>query len=389
MIAPNHQAPYRSNLRNRLVDLAIVVGIALIVGALADATFGQRWFYEGCFVDECGNLVCNSQMPRPALPRNWQPPPVGRPADQTPLPKSIYAGPLPPRDAAPATSPNRERSLAPRGETSREQLDATGWTSAPSPNAPAAASQPVARPSNLSIFVLPSPSRLPSRYDDDWRHDVEGRTQNLEFAVGHVAHTEIPELRRTLDERTATLAYQIDGLEVNRASELPSSPANQKPAPQKPAPQKIIERVEIHKPSTYLELIAQIALVAGGSAATLGSGYGLYLMAARAGLKIARWFHRKHFPPRDAASAPSRPAATTYAWSSTAQAAVPVDSPPVRQSAPPETHYVEVERDWTAKAHQWADEQIARKYADHRLGTVELLIARDALVKQYLASRRS
>jgi hypothetical protein len=287
------------------------------------------------------------------------------------------------------TAPNRERSLAPRGETSREQLDATGWTSAPSPNAPAAASQPVARPSNLSIFVLPSPSRLPSRYDDDWRHDVEGRTQNLEFAVGHVAHTEIPELRRTLDERTATLAYQIDGLEVNRASELPSSPANQKPAPQKPAPQKIIERVEIHKPSTYLELIAQIALVAGGSAATLGSGYGLYLMAARAGLKIARWFHRKHFPPRDAASAPSRPAATTYAWSSTAQAAVPVDSPPVRQSAPPETHYVEVERDWTAKAHQWADEQIARKYADHRLGTVELLIARDALVKQYLASRRS
>jgi hypothetical protein len=399
----NQQSPYRSGLRNRLVDLAIVVGIALVVGALADAALGQRWFYEGCYTDDCGNLVCNSQMPRPALPPGWQSPPVGRPAEQAPQRKSIYAGPLPPRDQ-PAPGD------AGRG-TNQAQLDATGWTSAPSSTAPAAASQPVAQPNQLSVICRPAgrtiivlpPRRLPSRYDDDWRHAVEGRTQTLEFAVGHLAQTEIPQLRRTLDERTATLADQIDGLPFNPFAVFPVAAAGQPSdaLPPPPAPEKIIERVEVHKPSTYLELIAQIALVAGGSAATLGSGYGVWWAVGKAGLKLAGYYHRKHFFPRDAddgdssAGRPStvrsdpRPAATTYAWSRVAQSAVPVDSPPVRQSAPPETHYVEVERDWTAKAHQWADEQIARKYADHRLGTVELLSARDALVKQYLASRRS
>jgi hypothetical protein len=62
---------------------------------------------------------------------------------------------------------------------------------------------------------------------------------------------------------------------------------------------------------------------------------------------------------------------------------IAVDSPPPPQRTIPETHYVSVEKDSFAKAHQWACEQVARKYP----GATEILQAQDSLIKQYLAAR--
>ncbi len=65
------------------------------------------------------------------------------------------------------------------------------------------------------------------------------------------------------------------------------------------------------------------------------------------------------------------------------QRPIPVDSPPPPQRTIPETHYVSVEKDSFAKAHQWACEQVARKYP----GATEILQAQDSLIKQHLAAQ--
>lgn len=59
---------------------------------------------------------------------------------------------------------------------------------------------------------------------------------------------------------------------------------------------------------------------------------------------------------------------------------VAVDSPPPPQQVVPETHYVSYQRDDYAKAHQWASEQLARKFP----GSVELLTSLDSLIRQQL-----
>lgn len=62
---------------------------------------------------------------------------------------------------------------------------------------------------------------------------------------------------------------------------------------------------------------------------------------------------------------------------------VAVDSPPPPQRSVPETHYVPIEKDSFAKAHQWASEHVARKYP----GATEVLQAQDSLIKQFLAGK--
>jgi hypothetical protein len=59
---------------------------------------------------------------------------------------------------------------------------------------------------------------------------------------------------------------------------------------------------------------------------------------------------------------------------------IAVDSPPLPQRSVRETHYVPVEKDSFAKAHQWASEHVARKYP----GAAEVLQAQDSLIKQFL-----
>ncbi len=69
--------------------------------------------------------------------------------------------------------------------------------------------------------------------------------------------------------------------------------------------------------------------------------------------------------------------------STTMPRTVAIDSPPPPQRAVPETHYVPVEKDSFAKAHQWASEHVARKYP----GATEVLQAQDSLIKQFLAAK--
>jgi hypothetical protein len=61
---------------------------------------------------------------------------------------------------------------------------------------------------------------------------------------------------------------------------------------------------------------------------------------------------------------------------------VAVDSPPPPQRTVPETHFVPIEQDSFAKAHQWASEHVARKYP----GATEVLQALESLIKQHLSA---
>jgi hypothetical protein len=86
----------------------------------------------------------------------------------------------------------------------------------------------------------------------------------------------------------------------------------------------------------------------------------------------------------------SRPAAPEFSREATGGSAteaervpVVVDSPIPPQRTVPETHYVPIERDSFAKAHQWASEHVARKYP----GASEILQALDSLIKQFLAAK--
>jgi len=60
---------------------------------------------------------------------------------------------------------------------------------------------------------------------------------------------------------------------------------------------------------------------------------------------------------------------------------IAVDSPPPPQQTIPESHYVPVQKDDFARAHQWAREQVARKYP----GATEVLSTLESLIKQQLA----
>ncbi len=66
------------------------------------------------------------------------------------------------------------------------------------------------------------------------------------------------------------------------------------------------------------------------------------------------------------------------------QRPIAIDTPPLPQRTVPETHYVPYEKDSFAKAHQWASEQVARKYP----GATEVLQAQDSLIKQHLAGQK-
>jgi hypothetical protein len=107
-------------------------------------------------------------------------------------------------------------------------------------------------------------------------------------------------------------------------------------------------------------------------AATLGfSGplaAAVVIGSALAGRRLRKRFHLPAFDPRPSTPDPHP---------------IVVDSPIPPQRTVPETHYVPIEKDSFAKAHQWASEHVARKYP----GAAEILQAQDSLIKQYIASR--
>lgn len=78
-------------------------------------------------------------------------------------------------------------------------------------------------------------------------------------------------------------------------------------------------------------------------------------------------------PPRTSES-------ETYRWDERRQRPVAVDSPPPPQQVVHQTHYVPYEQDRFAAAHQWASEQVARKFP----GSVEMLSTLESLIKQQM-----
>lgn len=69
-----------------------------------------------------------------------------------------------------------------------------------------------------------------------------------------------------------------------------------------------------------------------------------------------------------------------YEWDQQHARPIAVDTPPPPRYVAPETHYVPYENDRYARAHQWASEQVARKYP----GAVDVLTTLDSLIKQQI-----
>ncbi|MCA9239985.1 MAG: hypothetical protein KDA37_07290 [Planctomycetales bacterium] len=69
-----------------------------------------------------------------------------------------------------------------------------------------------------------------------------------------------------------------------------------------------------------------------------------------------------------------------YAWDQQQARPIAVDTPPPPQHVARETHYVPYENDRFARAHQWASEQVARKYP----GAVDVLTTLDSLIRQQI-----
>ena len=67
-------------------------------------------------------------------------------------------------------------------------------------------------------------------------------------------------------------------------------------------------------------------------------------------------------------------------WDTEQQKTIVVETPPPPQREIPTNHYVPVESDEFAKAHQWAAEQVARKYP----GSSETLTTLQHLIEQKL-----
>ncbi|QDT70489.1 hypothetical protein MalM25_34370 [Planctomycetes bacterium MalM25] len=105
---------------------------------------------------------------------------------------------------------------------------------------------------------------------------------------------------------------------------------------------------------------------------------------------LGDWISRRAMLAALAGGAPTA-AAAVLAWKlwrrrrarrvhEESQRPIAVDSPPPPQRVVPETHYVSYERDEFARAHQWACEQLARKFP----GSVEMLSSLDSLIKQQM-----
>jgi hypothetical protein len=144
-----------------------------------------------------------------------------------------------------------------------------------------------------------------------------------------------------------------------------------------PDPSDRIESITSRIESVHerVEHVAQIAQQSGGILHGLSLGK---LLAGAVGLSgppavaivLATSLLRVAASRRSQRSAPGR------------GRAIAVDTPPPPQQTVRETHYVPYEQDLFAKAHQWACEQVVRKYP----GSTEVLHTQDSLIKQYLAA---
>lgn len=173
-----------------------------------------------------------------------------------------------------------------------------------------------------------------------WRKAIEGRLALLDQRPAPrlpndlIRHDDLSRVTATWEQRFARL--------------------ESRPLPPAPTPQPPRSTTQVL--GDWLSRKAMLAAIAGGAPA-VGAG-------------VLAWRLWRRSRTRAGTSEMTRPIA--------------VDSPPPPQQVVPETHYVSYERDEFARAHQWACEQLARKFP----GSVELLSSLDSLIKQQLNGNR-
>jgi hypothetical protein len=187
--------------------------------------------------------------------------------------------------------------------------------------------------SEIAAGGSPRSPRFPPSDWSAWQQQVESRIAALEEARQDKGGFVLPE---SLSERFKPLQDRLQALQ-QRTEELASN---------------------------------KVGLLAGATLRhVLTGGLALSSPPAAVALLIALLNRRRRKNgPRDRGGGPprSRPVA--------------VDTPPLPQRTVPETHYVPYENDAFAKAHQWASEQVVRKYP----GAVDMLTTLDSLIKQQL-----
>ncbi|MEO0532218.1 MAG: serine protease [Planctomycetota bacterium] len=134
-------------------------------------------------------------------------------------------------------------------------------------------------------------------------------------------------------------------------------------------------RVGVETPSdARRDSLLTPAITALLAALGVGGPIGIGLFFAKAWLR-RRQRRRRATGSRTEVSAGEEPSERT----------IVVDTPPPPQRVVSETHYVPYQRDDFARAHQWASEQLVRKFP----GSVEMLASLDSLIKQQLNGDQS
>lgn len=198
----------------------------------------------------------------------------------------------------------------------------------------------------------------PTLNADPWRTDFEQRLTNLESTKQNRGDY----LER--NELTQLLANQSTELHQTTISRIDSLKTTLFDRIEK----RVEERIDTTTPGLLHGLSTGKLL-----AATLGLSGPLAVAVMAAGALVGRRIKKR--TSNSSNSQPSTFSAQPFP--------VAVDTPPPPQQSIPESHYVPVERDSFARAHQWAREQVARKYP----GATEVLTTLESLIKQQLAGK--
>jgi hypothetical protein len=281
-----------------------------------------------------------------------------------------------------------------------ERADARGWSSAGSPPVEASPYRVVMPP----LIAVPTTGIV---YPAGWHANRERDLVELQRGLINVDRTAADradalqraiatnneKLSLALGNVPVTVKAAIDADRGHLAGVLEKLPAATQTAVREGL-KGLGETVAVrHVDSrSYVELLAQIVLVASGSGAVVYGGWGAWRIGAWLFGKALRAAISRHLgqsadlsdrtaPPARRKSRPQDE--QTYVFDRKTQQAVAVDSPPIVEHAPPVTHYVSVENNRFAQAYQWAAEQVARK-----TNSTEQLSLLDSLIKQQLAGRK-
>lgn len=225
-------------------------------------------------------------------------------------------------------------------------------------------SLPNAIPKYVPPLTNPSPSKPqlsgpklsgPMASKPPWLAPLEGRLGSLEASIGE-SNRKLNELANPTQPIVAKPNAPPPSQNLPVVSP-PSYPAVEKPAEEADGDRSFLAKLlAVWKVSEFFL-----------GAVSVGGPVGLALFVSNF------WWQRKNKQKQSQSGSPvvtRRPVA--------------VDTPPPPQRIVPETRYVSYEKDEFAKAHQWASEQLARKFP----GSVEMLTSLDSLIRQQLAGSR-